>query len=168
MQQLSSIVSVVGIECGREDRSRSPAMPSQACRAIHLYAVRRLMPRVRATTATGLPTRIRSIRRARLAGQLRAPLCRFIRGSWLRVDGVRHQSTSTDRPRVINYPCEQPPWTSHLERGKELEQRGALGAGELLEPLARARSLPAVQVDRLLDRRCRAVMEELRAEPQPH
>ena len=115
MQQTSSTVSAVGLESGRDDRSRSPSTPSRACRAIHLYAVRRLIPAAWAASVTRVPRRIRSIRRVRLAGQLRAPLCRFIRGSWLWVVvGVRHQSTSTDRPRVINYPCEQPPETSQL------------------------------------------------------
>src|SRR5262245_15158265 len=152
MQHSVSTGSAVGIDCGRDDRSCNPAAPSRACRASHLYAVRRLMPPASAASVTGHPCCTRSISRARLAGQLRAPLCRFIRGSWLWVGvGVRHQSTSTDGPRVINYPCEQPPETSQLGGGVATDRIVLEGMGGASTARLRLLQLPggSASIDRI-------------------
>src|SRR2546423_1593077 len=69
-----------GLRCGRDDRSRR--VGSSRHRVSHLWAVTRLMPAARAAALTLQCCSVtRATRRARLAGQVRAPLWRSIRGS---------------------------------------------------------------------------------------
>src|SRR5262249_40493939 len=91
-----------GLRRGRELRSARLAGTSLVARANHLCAVRRLIPAASAARVTAQPdSRTRLTSSARLAGHVRAPLWRFIRGS-LRpvVDGLEHHQLLSEGPRL--------------------------------------------------------------------
>ena len=65
---------------GRDDRSANPAGPSATNLATHLFTVLRSMPKAVATAFGAWPSlSTRLTNSARLAGVVRAFLCRFIR-----------------------------------------------------------------------------------------
>ena len=97
-----------GLRCGREERSWRPAAPSRRCRVLHFLAVFLLIPAAPAAAATLQSScSIRATSNARLDGQVRALLWRFIRwapcGCGRLATPAIHRTQPDGQPRPAGY-----------------------------------------------------------------